>query len=65
MEKTIDEIFGTLRRQSSDLYRKRLDALYWTNIDRYRETLAEAKRVGYRVYRDLRGRHKIKTGEKI
>lgn len=65
MEKTIDEIFGTLLRKASESYKKRLDMLYWKDIDRYRETLSEAKEAGYRVFRDLRGRHKIKTGEEV
>ena len=38
----------------------RLDSLYWTNSKEYMEHLNLVKGLGYRVFRNSKGRHRVK-----
>ena len=40
---------------------EKLDKLYWTDIPGYTEYLQKIKGVGYKVFRNSKGKHKIES----
>lgn len=58
-----DFISGTYFKQNI-LFERRLDETYMKDITAYYHTLNQAKSLGYKVYRNSEGKHKVK-GEQL